>query len=309
MRFLTTASACVLALSLLMTGESMAESSKTEVIAHRGASYYAPENTLSAFRLADEMDAEFFELDCTLSSDGEVIVIHDNTLDRTTPLKGKVIETPALTILNTEAGAWFDKKFRGEPVPTLDQTLNYAKDTIGVYIEIKDSDEKDGALLATLLKYGHEKKGLLPDHKDFVLKTIEANGTANLELTRKVIEAVRERDMEDEVVIQSFSPVVCAVAMIEAPEIRTELLAGASSDNPQIWKDYLAWGDYLNTPGFNCSKHSVTAELVAKLHKQGRTNAVWTVNDRKTMEKLIRFGTDRIITDRPDLCREVIEGK
>ena len=75
------------------------------------------------------------------------------------------------------------------------------------------------------------------------------------------------------------------------------------------WKDYLDWGDFLNTPGFNCSIHSVSAELVEKLHKQGRTNAVWTVNDRKDMEKLIRFGTDRIITDRPDLCREVIEGK
>ena len=287
----------------------MAESKKTEVIAHRGASHYAPENTLSSFRLADKMGAEFFELDCTLSSDGEIIVIHDNTLDRTTPLKGLVIETPALEILNTEAGAWFDKKFTGEPVPTLDQTLNYAKDTIGVYIEIKDSDPVDQKLLNTLLEYGHAQKGLLPKHADYVLKAIEADGTVNLELTRKVIEAVRERNMEKEVVIQSFSPTVCAVAMIEAPEIRTELLAGASSDDPQVWKDYLAWGDYLNTPGFNCSKHSVTAELVANLHKQGRTNAVWTVNDRETMEKLIEYGTDRIITDRPDLCREVIEGK
>lgn len=281
----------------------------TEVIAHRGASHYAPENTLSSFRLAAEMGADFFELDCTLSSDGEIIVIHDDSLDRTTNIKGKVIKTPALTILNAEAGAWFDRKFQGEPIPTLDQTLNFAKGTIGVYIEIKDSDPKDGALLSTLLKFGHAQKGLLPQHADHVLKAIEANGTVNLELTRKVIAAVREHKMEKEVVIQSFSPIVCAVAMIEAPEIRTEILAGASNDNPQIWKDFLAWGDYLNTPGFNCSKHSVSADLVAKLHKQGRTNAVWTVNDRKTMEKLIAYGVDRIITDRPDLCREVIAGK
>ena len=310
MRFTTSIlAACSLALTVFTTGELMAEpTSSTQVIAHRGASAYAPENTLSAFRLSHEMKADFFELDCTLSSDGEVIIMHDDSLDRTTNLKGKVIQTPALTILNGEAGEWFDKKFRGEPIPTLDQTLNFAKGTIGVYIEIKDSGGNEEALLNSLLNFGHEQKGLLPKHSAYVLKAIDDTGSANMELTRKVIQAVRERNMEDEVVIQSFSPIVCAVAMIEAPEIRTEILAGASDKDPQVWENFLAWGDYLQTPGFNCSTSSVTAELVAKLHKEGRTNAVWTVNDRETMEKLIAYGTDRIITNRPDLCREVING-
>lgn len=309
MRFTPLATIAALAFTGLTTGGLMAEpTTTTQIIAHRGASHYAPENTLSAFRLAHEMDAEYFELDCTLSSDGEIIVMHDDTLNRTTNLKGKVLDTPAQTILNGEAGTWFDTKFQGEPIPTLDQTLNFAKNTIGVYIEVKDSDSDD-ELWDALLNVGHKQKGLLPEHADHVLKTIETDGTLNLTLTRKVIAAVRAHGMEKEVVIQSFSPIVCAVAMIEAPEIRTELLADSNNDKPQLWKDYLSWGDYLNTPGFNCSQHSVTAELVANLHKQGRTNAVWTVNSRKTMEKLIRLGTDRIITDRPDLARKVIAEK
>lgn len=289
-------------------GDFVAESKETKVrvIAHRGASAYAPENTLAAFRIAAEMKADFFELDCTLSSDGEVIVIHDDTLERTTGLNGKVIQTTAAEISTTEAGEWFDPKFKGEPVPTLAQTLDFAKDTIGVYIEIKDSDPNDAELLKTLMALGREKGGLLPTHRDAILAEIEKDGTPNLELTRKVIQLVRDRGMKDEIVIQSFSPIVCAVALIEAPEMRTELLASGSDENPQQWPDFLAWAEMLNVHGFNCNKNMVTRDLVDDFHERGATLAVWTVNSEEDMRKLAGMGVDLLITDKPDVCLEVL---
>lgn len=280
--------------------------SDIQVIAHRGASAYAPENTLAAFRMASEMKADYFELDCTLSRDGEVIVIHDDTLDRTTPLQGPVMATNASLITKADAGTWFDPKFSDETVPTLAETLEFAKDTIKVYIEIKDSDPNDAILLKTLLELGMTQGELLPELDEEVMAAIKASETPNLELTRKVIEQVRERDMEDEVVIQSFSPIVCAIALIEAPELRTELLASSSRDNPEIWPAFQQWAKFLKAHGFNINKDLATKELVDEFQALGMTMAVWTVNDKAEMERLANLGVDAIITDRPDVCREVL---
>ena len=293
------------ALAVFAQGDTMAQSN-TKVIAHRGASAYAPENTLAAFRLASEMKADFFELDCTLSRDGEVIVIHDDSLDRTTPLRGAVMSTNSSVITKVDAGSWFDAKFSEERVPTLGETLDFAKDTIGVYVEIKDSDPNDDILMKTLVELGMSKGGLLPELRDEVLEIIEISDSPNLELTRKVIAEIRERKMEDKIVIQSFSPIVCAVALIEAPEMRTELLAAASRDNPDIWPLFQQWAKMLGVHGFNCNKDLVTQELVDEFHGAGMTMAVWTVNSKRDMKRLADLGVDAIITDRPDVCLEVL---
>jgi len=123
----------------------------TDVIAHRGASAYAPENTLAAFALAAEMGANWFELDCTLTRDGEVIVIHDDTIDRTTGAKGSVAEMTLSELKQYDVGSWFDPKFAEERFPTLGEALDLAKEKrIGVYVEIKNSDD-DRELMRELL--------------------------------------------------------------------------------------------------------------------------------------------------------------
>lgn len=284
----------------------MAEADDIKVIAHRGASAYAPENTLAAFRLAHEMKADYFELDCTLSRDGEVIVIHDDTLDRTTPLRGAVMATNSSLMTKADAGTWFDPEFEDETVPTLGETLDFAKGTIGVYVEIKDSDPNDDILLKTLLELGASQGELLPELAEDVIEAIEGTESPNLELTRKVIAEIRERNMEDEIVIQSFSPVVCAIALVEAPEMRTELLAASSRDNPDIWPMFQQWAKLLKAHGFNCNKDLVTPELVEEFHDLGMTMAIWTVNGEDDMKRLAELGVDAIITDRPDVCREVL---
>lgn len=107
-------------------------------IAHRGASGNAPENTLSAFKKALEIGVDAVELDLHGTADGEIVVIHDATLDRTTDLQGHINETTLETIRGADAGGWFDTEFAGEPVPTLTEALAcIGKETIAV-LEIKD---------------------------------------------------------------------------------------------------------------------------------------------------------------------------
>ena len=107
-------------------------------IAHRGASGRAPENTRAAFKSAIELGVDAVELDLHGTADGEIVVIHDATLDRTTDLHGHVNETTLETIQSADAGGWFAAEFAGESVPTLTETLAcIGKEAIAV-LEIKD---------------------------------------------------------------------------------------------------------------------------------------------------------------------------
>jgi glycerophosphoryl diester phosphodiesterase len=277
---------------------------RVDVIAHRGASAYSPENTLTAFRLAYEMGADWFELDCTLTADEQVIVIHDDTVDRTTNGEGEVAEMTLAELKRLDAGSWKDPKFAGEGLPALAESLDLAKGYIGVYIEIKDSGNDSELKHAILEECGKAEPG--PDFNAAALRVIEREGTRNLTLTREVIRQVRQRGMREDVVIQSFSPVVCIVALAEAPDIRTEYLGADDPDQPARWQSYLEWGRLMDPAGYNISKGSVTAERVAMFHDGGKTVAVWTVNEADAIERQAQMGVDAVITDRPDLAADIL---
>lgn len=105
------------------------------LVAHRGASAVAPENTLSAFHAAIEAGADAIELDVQASADGQLVVVHDSTLDRTTDGTGAVFETDGATIATLDAGSWFSPDHAGERVPTLDEVLGLGG--IGFEVELK----------------------------------------------------------------------------------------------------------------------------------------------------------------------------
>lgn len=107
-------------------------------IAHRGASGRAPENTLAAFKNAIEFGVDAVELDLHGTADGEIVVIHDATLDRTTDRQGHINETTLETIQNADAGGWFDAEFAGESVPTLTEALACIGKAAIAVLEIKD---------------------------------------------------------------------------------------------------------------------------------------------------------------------------
>ena len=106
-------------------------------IAHRGASLEAPENTLAAFRRAMELGADLIELDVHQTSDGHVVVIHDETVDRTTDGSGAVRAMTLRELRRLDAGSWMGPHFAGERVPTLLEVLELTRGQIGLAIEIK----------------------------------------------------------------------------------------------------------------------------------------------------------------------------
>lgn len=109
------------------------------VWAHRGASAVAPENTMAAFEAAAEAGADGIELDVHLSRDGLPVVIHDETLDRTTDGSGAVAARTAAELLELDAGSWFSPDFAGEPIPLLSDVLAWAGDRLRLNLEIKSA--------------------------------------------------------------------------------------------------------------------------------------------------------------------------
>jgi glycerophosphoryl diester phosphodiesterase len=159
-------------------------------IAHRGASSYAPENTFAAFDLAIEMGARHLELDVHFSSDGHLVVIHDDTVDRTTDGSGPVTSRSLAALTALDAGAWFDPRFKGERIPTLGAVL----------------ERYWGAHLHVELK-GHSAG-----------------------LAQRAVDMVRSSGIATNVTITSFQKAKLEETRAYAPELPTGWLVGEVSD-------------------------------------------------------------------------------
>ena len=144
------------------------------VVAHRGFSGAAPENTLAAFRKAIEAGSDMIELDIQLSKDGKIVVIHDETLERTTDGQGRVADRTFPEIRKLDAGSWFGSQFSGEKIPTLQEVLELAKGKVLVNIEIKN-----------------------PAHGQYPITELADQG----------LEAVKKAGMLNRVIFSSFNPV------------------------------------------------------------------------------------------------------
>ena len=159
-------------------------------IAHRGASSYAPENTFAAFDLAIEMGARHLELDVHFSSDGHLVVIHDDTVDRTTDGSGPVTSRSLAALTALDAGAWFDPRFTGERIPTLGAVL----------------ERYWGAHLHVELK-GHSAG-----------------------LAQRAVDMIRSSGIATNVTITSFQKAKLEETRAYAPELPTGWLVGEVSD-------------------------------------------------------------------------------
>lgn len=111
------------------------------VIAHRGASTYAPENTFAAFDLALKMGARHLELDVQTSSDGHLVIIHDDLVNRTSNGFGRVWKHTLAELQALDAGTWFDKKYAGERIPTLEAMLKRYQGRAHLHVEIKGKSD------------------------------------------------------------------------------------------------------------------------------------------------------------------------
>lgn len=241
------------------------------VIAHRGASSYAPENTHAAFQLAIEMNAEMIELDLTLSKDGVPVVIHDETLDRTSNGTGKVGDQTLENLKRLDVGGWFDSEFKGEPFPTLEEVLAYTKDKIAVNIEIKHEAVTDQAV------------GGIVD---------------------KALQVVEKTDVKDQVIFSSFDyRVMEHLNELDANMPKAILYDRKQSGDmlpSQIVEKYSA-------DTFNCSYRQLTKEWLDDLKSHDIPFLVYTVNDEKLMTELIKKGATGIFSDKPDVLKTIVD--
>ncbi|UYQ61516.1 glycerophosphodiester phosphodiesterase [Streptomyces peucetius] len=274
--------ALVLPGSAAGTEQPAAAADGPHVIAHRGASAYAPENTLAAVDLADDMGFAWVENDVQRTKDGELVVVHDDSLARTTDVEQKfparapwkVKDFTAAEIATLDAGSWRGAQWTGSRVPTLKQYLNRV-------------DENQQKLLLEI-----KKPELYPGIEQDTLRVLGEEGWLDRSHVRSRL------------VIQSFGADSVRAVHEQRPDITTGFLGTpAVADLPV----YAAFTDQINP-----SHTSLTAEYVAAVHALKGAHdkplrvSTWTVNDAAAAERVAGFGVDGIITNNPDVVRDAV---
>ncbi len=153
---------------------------RVQVLAHRGASAYAPENTLSAFRLAIEQHADWLELDVQQTRDGRLVVFHDLRMERTTNGFGPLRDLSLEQVQQLDAGSWFDTQFAGERVPTFEEVVALARESgIRIFPEVKDPRFYPGIeerMAAVIAANGYEDNTII---QSFDMSSLEKLRQAN----------------------------------------------------------------------------------------------------------------------------------
>jgi glycerophosphoryl diester phosphodiesterase len=239
------------------------------IIAHRGASALAPENTLAAFRLALELGADGIELDVMLSADKQLVVIHDVTVDRTTNGTGKVPELAYTQLRDLDAGIKFAKAMVGEHLPTLSEVFDLVGDKMLINVELKNY---------------HAPFDDLAEH---VVRLIDAHG-----LTKSTI-------------LSSFNGLNARKARALNPSIPFGLLTepgifGAVMRGPV--------GQLFGYQALHPYYKDVTEQMVQALHKREQQCNVWTVDDPKALLKMKQYWVDAVICNDPAAARTLLEG-
>lgn len=243
------------------------------IVAHRGASYDAPENTIAASRLAWKQGADAVELDVHLTADNRVIVIHDRTIERTTGQDGEVSSMMFDALRRLDAGKWKDPTFAGARLPTLGELLGLVPKGKGAFVEIKPGPEIIPALHAELNQAG------LPVEQ---IAIISFN-----------YESLRES--------KRVMPQYKAYWLVGRP---SEDPAHPSSSVPDLIKACTAAG--LDGLDLNF-RWQLTPADVSAIRAAGLSLHVWTIDDPAEAKKWIALGVDTITTNRPDWLRNKIE--
>jgi glycerophosphoryl diester phosphodiesterase len=248
---------------------------RPQVFAHRGGSALRPENTLAAFDHGLSLGADGLELDVHLSRDGVVVVHHDAMLERTTNGRGTVAARSASELAALDAGWHFgspDHPYRGNVggVPTLTEVLHRYRN-IPLIIELKVNDPA---------------------------------------LAHRTIDDVRAADAVDRVALGSFGTRVLRAARAYDPRIVT----GSSREETRLalYRSWVRWPvrrpryDAFQVPEFAGSTRVVSPRFIRYAHEDGVAVQVWTVDRAADMERLLAWGADGIISDRPDVAVGVV---
>ena len=236
------------------------------VFAHRGASAYAPENTLAAFELALQHGADAIELDAKLSADGHVVVIHDATVDRTTGAHGRVRDMSLAELRALSAGSFFSSHFSTEKIPMLEEVF----ETLG----------KRTLINVELTNYNSSR-----DH-----------------LVESVCILVKKFNLQKHVLFSSFYASNLSKARNYLPDVPCGLLALRGLLGSWARSFGFAFGKYA---ALHPNLAEATRAQIQRVHRlKGRVH-VWTVNAEADMRRLFGWGVDGIFTDDPGLAIRV----
>ena len=315
-----------------------------EIIAHRGASYLAPENTLTAFRKAMEIGADGVEMDVQQTGDKKLVIHHDFLIDWHTDMRGQIYDMTMEELKALDFGSWKDVSYKDERIATLQEVLALCREMEGTVVQL-------------------ELKATIDNDPDFV---------------PRVIEEIRAADITDRLVVISFNHDLLRQAKQLMPELRVGALVYGELESmllppPIIWKDLgltngmedteamdaalpesaadeenCSWmtrwmsdkvsmlrasfpGESLNEiyknlmaqrdlPAYissldfvpewvSCEYHTAykNAGFIDKLHKMGIKVSLWTVDTEDSVRSLLRTSADAYITNRPDRVREWME--
>lgn len=232
-----------------------------KIIAHRGASAYAPENTIASLDKARQLSIDWVEIDVMLAKCGEVILIHDTHLDRTTTGKGEVSHFTYAQISDLDAGGWFSEQYLGEKIPTLTNALTYLRQhSMSAIVEIKPY-------------HGQEKK------------------TAD-EVARIMNEVLPGN--KTEFILSSFSIASLYAARLALPGQHLGLALAIWDDS---WQYHV---ETLSCQSLHVDYRLLNPERVFKVKEMGLYLFAYTVNDLLSANKLLQWGVDGIFSDYPD---------
>lgn len=263
-------------LVLLLVQTAHAVGPAIEIIAHRGESADAPENTLAAFRLAWERNVEAIELDVHLTKDGALILSHDVDTERTTGVKKAIVECTLEELRALDAGAWKAPRFAGEKLPTLEESLATIPDTGRAFIEVKVGPEAVPALV----------------------KAVRSSGKR-----------------PEQLVIISFQAATIAEAKRLLPELTAYYLSDFRADKqtgelkPGV-DELIETAKAIGADGLDVSvKGPIDAEFIRKVKSAGLKMYVWTVDDLDVARRMIAADVDRITTNKAAWLRDQLQAK
>ncbi|MEU1664209.1 glycerophosphodiester phosphodiesterase family protein [Streptomyces sparsogenes] len=259
------------------------QSHHTVTIAHRGASAYAPENTLAAVDAADDLGITWVENDVQRTKDGELIVMHDTTLSRTTDVEEvfpdrapwKISDFTLDEIEQLDAGSWFGPEFAGEGVPTLEDYLD----------RVEHNHQK---LLVEL-----KAPELYPDIERQTLRELRRAGWLD------------RRHVKHKLIVQSFNADAVKQVHDLRPDIKTGFLGTPAIGDLETYAEF---ADQINP-----SYKTIDAAYVAAVHEVDGAHGhpfevyTWTVNDASAAVGVARMGVNGIITNNPDVVRDALE--
>lgn len=247
-------------------------------IAHRGSSGSAPENTVAAVEFAVDQHASWVEVDVQRSADGELVIMHDTTLARTTDAEEvfpdrapwNVGDFTLEELRRLDAGSWFSPDFAGEPVPTLREVIEALGRRSGLLLEFKAPELYPG---------------------------IEA---AIAEEFESIPGYLRSALRGDRLVVQSFNHDSMRTFDGLLPEVPTGLLFGERPTDEQI-VEASSWAEQINP-----SYRVVDQDVVDAVHDNGMTISVYTIDTGQLMRQYVNLGVDGIITNYPGVLRDIL---